>query len=81
MTLHEELARDSKTLGPVRITVPISAAFDLERFQRALAGFARIRDSACTRPVNVSLPTDRECVEDPASGRVKPAAHPTTGGS
>jgi hypothetical protein len=81
VTVCEELTRDSKTPGRVRITVPISVAFALEKFQTALAGFAQSRGAGCTRPVNVSLPTTRECVEDPASGQVKEAAHPTTGGS
>ena len=81
VTLHEELTRDSKMTGPVRITVPISVAFDLEKFQRALAGFAQVRGAGRPRPVNVSLSTARERVEDPICGHVKEAAHPTTGGS
>jgi hypothetical protein len=80
VTLHEELTRDSKMPGPVRITVPISVAFDLEKFQRALSGFA-LRGAGRPRPVNVSLSTAREGVEDPICGHVKEAAHPTTGGS
>lgn len=56
-----------KTPGPVRITVPISVAFDLEKFQRALASFAQMRAGSGVSQGSVSTPIARDFVVDPAS--------------
>jgi hypothetical protein len=70
----EESTCAPKTLGPVRITVPISVAFDLEKFERALASFAQIRSGSGASQGNFSAPTVRDFVVDPASLHVREVA-------
>jgi hypothetical protein len=63
------------TATPIRVTLPLSVACDLEKFQTALANVAALvgaMNLAC-RPKAV-LPRTREFVIDPASLEVKEAA-------
>jgi hypothetical protein len=63
------------TATPIRVTLPVSVACDLEKFQTALANVAAI-----VRAINLAggtgtvLPRTREFVIDPASLEVKEAA-------
>ena len=56
--------------GPVRLTLPISVAYDLDKFEKALANaqhiIGRPRDSRGSRPLLLA----REFVVDPASLQV-----------
>jgi hypothetical protein len=64
----------AKISGPVRVTLPISVAYDLEKFQKALANLANLVGcTGCTSGVDVTFLTAREFVVDPASLQVKDA--------
>jgi hypothetical protein len=74
MPSQQELDRVAKVSGPFRVTLPISVAYDLDKFQRALANVARM--VGCTERasgVDVSFPHVREFVVDPASLQVREA--------
>ena len=60
--------------GPIRVTVPVSVACDLEKFQQALANVAAILGSVprCTS-TRITLSRTREFVIDPASLQVQEA--------
>jgi hypothetical protein len=74
MTSKPEIARGAKISGPVRVTLPISVAYDLEKFQRALANIAQLVGcTGCTSGVDVTFQTAREFVVDPASLQVREA--------
>ena len=74
MAPKEQLARDAKIAGPVRVTIPISVAYDFEKFQKALANLAtQVGHPRCCSGVDVTLLTAREFVVDPASLQVKEA--------
>jgi len=74
MAPKEQLARGAKIAGPVRVTIPISVAYDLEKFQRALANLAtQVGHPGWCSGVDVTLLTAREFVVDPASLQVKEA--------
>ena len=63
-----------KLLGPIRFTLPISVAYDLDKFQQALANVAQMVDCAgCTSGVDVGLLRMREFIVDPASLQVREA--------
>jgi hypothetical protein len=66
---HEGVARLSR---PIRVTLPISVAYDLEKFQKALANVARV--VGCSSGVDVTCPHAREFIVDPASLQVREAA-------
>jgi len=60
--------------NPIRVTLPVSVACDLERFQRALANVAAIvRDKHLARDSQGPLSCTREFVVDRASLEVKEA--------
>lgn len=62
----------AKGSGPIRVTLPISVAYDLDKFQRALANVAALmRERTSGR---VQLLHRREFVVDPASLQVREAA-------
>lgn len=58
--------------GPIRVTLPISVAYDLDKFQQALANLAQL---AGCRAGRRAVSCRREFVIDPASLQVRePAA-------
>lgn len=58
--------------GPIRVTLPVSVACDLDRFQRALANVAAVVGSVrCAS--GVAFQSAREFVIDPASLQVTEA--------
>ena len=64
----------AKVSGPIRVTLPISVAYDLDKFQRALANVAAIVGcTGCTSGVEVTFLHAREFVVDPASLQVREA--------
>ena len=65
----------ARVAGPIRVTLPISVAYDLDKFQRALANVAQmIGCTGCTSGVDVTFLHAREFVVDPASLQVREAA-------
>ena len=63
------------TATPIRVTLPVSVACDLEKFQRALANVAVIVGAMnSVGGKGTVLPRTREFVIDPASLEVKEAA-------
>ncbi len=58
----------AKRWGPIRLKLPISVAFDLEKFERALANVSQLVERGNRRSEfhGESLPA-REFVVDPAS--------------
>jgi hypothetical protein len=74
MAPKEQLARGARIAAPVRVTIPISVAYDLEKFQRALANLAtQVGHARRCSGVEVTLLTAREFVVDPTSLQVKEA--------
>jgi hypothetical protein len=64
----------AKVSGPIRVTLPISVAYDLDKFQRALANVAAmVGCTGCTSGVEVTFLHAREFVVDPASLQVREA--------
>jgi hypothetical protein len=60
--------------GPIRVTLPVSVACDLDKFQRALANVAAMVGSAgCASGIGIALQQTREFVIDPASLQVREA--------
>lgn len=60
--------------GPIRVTLPVSVACDLDKFQRALANVAVVLGSVQHAPgIGVTLRRMREFVIDPASLQVTEA--------
>jgi len=72
MSSKQKLEGVTRLSGPVRVTLPISVAYDLEKFQRALANVARL--VGCTSGVDVSCLHAREFIVDPASLQVRDAS-------
>jgi hypothetical protein len=61
-------------VGPIRVTLPVSVACDLDKFQRALANVAAMLGNArCASGIGVALQRTREFVIDPASLQVREA--------
>ena len=74
MASKDEFARGAKIAGAVRVTIPISVAYDLEKFQKALANLAtQVGHPGCCSGVDVTLLMAREFVVDPASLQVRDA--------
>lgn len=66
----------AKSRGPIRVTLPVSVAFDLEKFERALANVSHVvecktRHSRRRREFSQV----REFVIDPASLEVREVAY------
>jgi hypothetical protein len=60
--------------SPIRVTLPVSVACDLDKFQRALANVAVVLGSVQHAPgIGVAFSRTREFVIDPASLQVKEA--------
>jgi len=65
----------AKVTGAIRVTLPISVAYDLDKFQRALANVAALVGcSEGASGLNATLLHAREFVVDPASLQVREAA-------
>jgi hypothetical protein len=61
-------------VGPIRVTLPVSVACDLDKFQRALANVAAMIGSVRRAPgIGITFQRTREFVIDPASLQVKEA--------
>jgi hypothetical protein len=74
MATKTEITHGAKVAGPIRVTLPISVAYDLEQFQKALANIAQLVGcTGCTSGVDVTFLTAREFVVDPASLQVREA--------
>jgi hypothetical protein len=68
-------ARAAKLAGSIRVTLPISVAYDLEKFQKALANIAtQVGHTGCTSGVDLTFLHAREFVVNPASLEVKEIA-------
>lgn len=68
MATGTQPAREAKLSGSVRITLPISVAYDLEKFQKVLANIARqVGCEACTSGVDITFLTARNWIVDPAT--------------
>jgi hypothetical protein len=60
--------------GPIRVTLPVSVACDLDKFQRALANVAVVLGSVQHAPgIGIAFTRTREFVIDPASLQVTEA--------
>ena len=67
----------AKRWGPIRVTLPISVAFDLEKFERALANVSQMMESRDRQPeFHGNFLQAREFVVDPASLEVRESAYP-----
>jgi hypothetical protein len=74
MPSQQKLDRAATVSGPIRVTLPVSVAYDLDKFLRALANVARmVGCPASTSGIDVSPPHMREFVVDPASLQVREA--------
>ena len=74
MAAKTEITHGAKVSGPIRVTLPISVAYDLEKFQKALANIAQLVGcTGCTSGVDVTFLTAREFVVDPASLQAREA--------
>jgi hypothetical protein len=74
MAPKDELARAAKMGGTVCVTLPISVAYDLEKFRKVLANLAaQVGHPGCCSGVDITLLTAREFVVDPASLQVRDA--------
>lgn len=66
----------AKKWGPIRVTLPISVAFDLEKFERALANISQLVQRGNKRSeFHGEFLQAREFVVDPASLEVREAAY------
>jgi hypothetical protein len=66
MSANAAAASGARLSGPVRITLPISVAYDLEKFTAALGNIARSTGhNTCTSGVDLTFITSREWVVDP----------------
>lgn len=75
MPSKRKLEGAAKLSGPIRVTLPISIAYDLDKFQKALANVAQmVGCTGCTSGVDVTFLHTREFVVDPASLQVREAA-------
>ncbi len=72
MPSKQKLEGVTKFSRPIRVTLPISVAYDLEKFQRALANVARV--VGCTSGVDPTCVHARELIVDPASLQVREGA-------
>jgi hypothetical protein len=64
----------AKNFGPIRVTLPLSVAFDLDKFHHALTNVARLVGGAArTSGVDVTFQHMREFVVDPASLQAREA--------
>ena len=67
----------AKRWGPIRVTLPISVAFDLEKFERALANLSQLVERRNRQSeFHSEFLQAREFVVDPASLEVREAAYP-----
>ena len=68
------MSNSGNACGRIRVTLPISVACDLEKFQQALANVAAMLGSVprCTS-TRISFSRTREFVIDPASLQVQEA--------
>jgi hypothetical protein len=74
MAAKTEITRGAKVSGPIRVTLPISVAYDLEKFQKTLANVAQLVGcTGCTSGVDVTFLTAREFVVDPESLQARAA--------
>jgi hypothetical protein len=74
MATKTEITRGAKVSGPIRVTLPISVAYDLEKFQKALANVAQLVGcTGCTSGVDVTFLTAHAFVVDPASLQAREA--------
>ena len=54
--------------GPIRVTLPLSVAYDLDKFQAALRNIAhQTGHTGCTSGVDITFLTAREYVVNPAN--------------
>jgi hypothetical protein len=75
MVVNKERTRSNRLSRTVRVTLPISVACDLEKFQRALANVARLVGSdGGASETNLTFLNAREFVVDPASLQVRETA-------
>jgi len=66
--MANELKTRSTASGPIRVTLPLSVAYDLEKFQRVLANIANLTGcTGCTSGVDITFLNAREFVVDPAT--------------
>jgi hypothetical protein len=73
--MASRVRRGAQIHGPMRLTLPVSVAFDLDKFQQALANVAQLMGSpgrACGADAGYLLA--RELVVDAASLEVREAA-------
>ncbi|MGC2197275.1 MAG: hypothetical protein WA628_21550 [Terriglobales bacterium] len=75
MLSKRKLEAAAKPSRRIRLTLPISVAYDLDKFQQALANVAQmVGRTGCTPGVDVSVLHAREFIVDPASLQVREAA-------
>ena len=68
---------DPKRRGPIRVTLPISVAFDLEKFDRALANVSRLVERRNRQSeFHGEFLEAVEFIVDPASLEVREAVYP-----
>jgi len=66
--MPRELQAAALNTGAIRVTLPISVAYDLDKFQTALRNIAhQTGHNTCTSGVDITFLTAREYVVDPAS--------------
>jgi hypothetical protein len=74
MAAEDEITRGARFWAPVRITLPVSVAFDLEKLQRALANVASsVGCPGFSSDWDTNRVHTREFVIDPASLKVREA--------
>lgn len=74
MAAKTEITHGANVSGPIRVRLPISVAYDLEKFQKALANVARLVGcTGCTSGVDVTFLAAREFVADPTSLQAREA--------
>ena len=74
MSTAPSATRTAKLSGAIRVTIPVSVAYDLEKFQKALANIAaQVGCPGCTSGVDVTFLHARDFVIDPASLQVREA--------
>lgn len=66
MPAPAQLLPEPSPWSPVRITLPVSVAYDLEKFQAALGNIARrTGHNTCTSGVDVTFVTSKNWAVDP----------------
>jgi hypothetical protein len=75
MPSKRKLDDAAKLTSPIRLTLPISVAYDLDKFQTALANVAQmVGYTGGTHKAEVNFLHVREFIVDPASLQVREAA-------